>query len=127
MGKFATAINCIDGRVQLPVIEYIKNKYEVDYVDMITKPGPDKILAENKESFVIDSIKKGIEISVNKHNSKLIAIVGHYDCAGNPVDEKMHIKQIRRAIKMVKSWNLNVQVIGVWVNQNWQVEEVRCF
>lgn len=36
MGKFATAINCMDGRVQIPVIEYIKSKYEVDYVDMIT-------------------------------------------------------------------------------------------
>lgn len=36
--KFATAINCIDGRTQLPVIEWARKKYGVDYVDMITKP-----------------------------------------------------------------------------------------
>ncbi len=38
-GTFATAINCMDGRVQLPVIAYLKSKYVVDYVDAITEPG----------------------------------------------------------------------------------------
>ena len=32
---FATAINCMDGRVQIPVIEYLKKEFKVDYVDMI--------------------------------------------------------------------------------------------
>ena len=36
MDKFTTAINCMDGRVQLALLEYIKNKYKVDYLD-ITK------------------------------------------------------------------------------------------
>ena len=44
---FATTINCIDGRVQVPVIEYIKLTYGFDYVDMITSAGPNLILAEN--------------------------------------------------------------------------------
>ncbi len=39
MGKFVTAINCMDGRVQIPVIEYLKNNYGINYVDMITAPG----------------------------------------------------------------------------------------
>lgn len=38
--KFAAAINCMDGRTQVPVIEFLKNKYGVDYVDMITEPDP---------------------------------------------------------------------------------------
>ena len=37
--KFGTAINCIDGRTQQPVIDYIKQNYAVDMVDMITFPG----------------------------------------------------------------------------------------
>ncbi len=45
--RFATAINCLDGRV---------------------------------------------EVSVNKQGSKLMAIVGHYDCAGNPVEEEEQLK-----------------------------------
>jgi hypothetical protein len=48
--KFATALNCMDGRVQITIIEFLKKKFKVDYVDMITEPGIDKILAEgNKE------------------------------------------------------------------------------
>ena len=56
--KFATAINCMDGRAQEPVIEYMKKSYGVDYVDMITEPGPNRILAENKEASIIEFLKK---------------------------------------------------------------------
>ena len=82
--EFATAINCMDGRVQMPVIEYMKSKYGIDYVDMITEPGPNKILSENKDKNSIDSIKRRVKISVEAHKSRLIAVVGHHDCAGNP-------------------------------------------
>ncbi|MDD5031425.1 MAG: hypothetical protein PHR36_00050 [Patescibacteria group bacterium] len=123
--KFATAINCMDGRVQIPIIEWLKNKYGVDYADVITEPGPNKILAEGKNQPVLASIKKRLEISVNKHNSGLIAVVGHYDCAGNPTEEKTQLKQIRSAVKTVKSWGFKVQAIGLWVDDNWKVCEVK--
>lgn len=122
--KFATAINCMDGRVQIPVIEHLKKEYKVDYVDMITETGPNKILAEGKDSSIIESIKRKVEISVYKHASKLIAIVGHYDCAGNPANKESQIEHIVAAIKIVKSWNLNVQVIGLWVDEHWTVHKV---
>lgn len=125
--KFVTAINCMDGRVQIPVIEWLKKKHTVDYVDMITEPGPNKILAEEKDSLKVESIKRRVEISINKHNSKLIAIVGHYDCAGNPEEESQQLKQILSAIEKIASWNFKVQVIGLWVDQNWEVHEVKCF
>ena len=67
--KFATAINCIDGRVQIPVIEWLKKEYGVNYVDMITEPGPDKVLSENKSDFTLQEIKRKVEISISKHAS----------------------------------------------------------
>ena len=54
----------MDGRTQIPVIEYIKNKFGVDYVDMVTEPGPNKILAENKDELIMASIKKRVKISM---------------------------------------------------------------
>jgi len=123
-GKFATALNCMDGRVQIPIIEFLKKKFKVDYIDMITEPGIDKILAEgNKE--LISWIKEKIKISVKKHNSKVIAIVGHADCAGNPVEKEKHIEQIKKGMKIIKLMKLNVKIIGLWVNENWQVEVVK--
>lgn len=44
--KYVTCLNCIDGRAQLPVIQWITLNYQVDYVDMVTEPGMDGILAD---------------------------------------------------------------------------------
>jgi hypothetical protein len=115
--KFGTAINCMDGRVQIPVIEWLKRQYGVDYVDMITEPGPERLLAEDKDRISVESIRKRLEISVSRHNSNLVAIVGHQDCAGNPADKETQLRQISNAIKTVESWNFNVQVIGLWVGR----------
>lgn len=118
---FATVINCMDGRVQLPVIEYMKTRYGVDYVDMVTEAGPERIIAENGDKATIESIKRRAKISVECHNSKQIAIVGHHDCAGNPTDKETQIKQILSAIKTVKAWGFNVQIIGLWVDEELSV------
>ncbi len=45
--KFGTAINCIDGRTQEPVIDYMKHKYGIDGVDMVTFPGVDGIISSS--------------------------------------------------------------------------------
>ncbi len=121
--KFATAINCMDGRVQLPVINYLKDQYRIDYVDMITEPGPIKILSELKDNKLVESIKARIDISVKKHGSQLIAVIGHYDCTGNPEDYETQTKQIKSAIDKIKSWDNNIKYIGLWVDENFEVKK----
>jgi carbonic anhydrase len=118
--SFATAINCIDGRVQVPVVEFVKKEFGVDYVDMITEPGPDKVLSENAVSEVINSIKERVLISVEKHGSKNIIIAGHHDCAANSTTKDEHLKQIAEAVETIKSWGLKADVHGVWVDENWE-------
>ena len=119
--KFATAINCIDGRTQKPIIDFVRKKFSVDYVDMITEPGPDKILSENKKFGITKSIKGRVEISIEKHKSKAIVVIGHHDCAGNPVNEKTHRMQIKKAVQNVDSWNSEVPVFGLWLDRDWKV------
>ncbi len=110
-GKFATAINCMDGRVQLPVINWLRENLSVDYVDMITEPGPDKILAE------------GTAISVNKHGSDTILVAAHDDCAGNPVARAQHEMHVRQSVIRIRSWNLPVKrIFGAWIGEDWKVE-----
>ncbi|NGX52630.1 MAG: hypothetical protein KR126chlam5_00933 [Candidatus Anoxychlamydiales bacterium] len=119
--KFATAINCIDGRVQLPVIDWLKKEAQIDYVDMITEPGPNKVLSENKDRVVIESIKKRVGISIERRNSRLIAIVGHFDCLGNPSNKDIQLQDIKNAIEVVKTWELDAKIIGLWVDENFNV------
>ncbi|CUU02973.1 hypothetical protein JGI1_00640 [Candidatus Thermokryptus mobilis] len=124
MPKFITCINCIDGRTQLPVIEFLKQKYDADFVDLITFPGADGVLARG-ESKAVEMIKKNVETSVRAHSSNLIAIVGHFDCAGNPVDEKTHIENIKSCVEKISSWGLGLEVIGLWVDSSWDVVQVK--
>ncbi|MBU4265970.1 MAG: hypothetical protein L6243_05045 [Candidatus Altiarchaeales archaeon] len=123
--NFVTAINCMDGRVQIPVIEYLKDTCSAKYVDMITEPGPNKIIAERKDDTILDSIRKRVEISITRHASKLVAIVGHHDCAGNPGEKKIQLEHITAAIKTVKSWDFDVKLVGLWVDENWKVCELK--
>ncbi len=123
-GSFATAINCMDGRTQLPVMEYIKGNYGVDYVDAVTEPGPNKILAENSDKAAVESIKKRVRISVEHHNSKLIAIVGHHDCAGNPADRETQLRHLSAAMETAAAWGFGVEIIGLWVDENWKAQRI---
>jgi carbonic anhydrase len=124
MKKFVTAINCMDGRVQFPVIDWMKKEYGAEYVDMITEPGPVKILAENTPNSLVESLRKRTEISVNKHGSTCIAVIGHFDCAGNPVGKEIQMEQIKKSLKTIESWGFPVKTIGLWVDENWTAQKV---
>ena len=122
---FVTTINCMDGRVQEPVIAYMKNRYAADYVDMITEAGPNKILAEGTDDFLVASIRRRYDVSVDKHASKVVAIVGHYDCGGNTAPKPQQLEEIKSSCGLVSTWQNHVEVIGLWVDENWTVNEIK--
>lgn len=116
---FGTVINCMDGRVQMPVIDWMKKEYDLDAVDSITIPGADLILSREHNSV----LKERIGISVEKHGSRIIAVCGHYDCAGNPVDENGHREHIRKGVERVSKWYDKAAVIGLWIDKDWLVKK----
>ncbi len=121
--RFGTAINCIDGRTHEGVINHMKQNYGIDGVDMVTFPGADGIFS-GEHSAEIAFTKRAVSISIEKHGSRIIAIVGHHDCAGNPGDREHHYLQIQRAVHEVSSWNFPAQVVGLYVNDKWEIEKV---
>jgi hypothetical protein len=124
--SFCTVINCMDGRTQLPVNEFLRAKYHVDYVDTITEAGPVRILAEDKYSLLAESIRSRVDISTNKHKSQVIALVAHHDCAGNPVDKSRQLEQLQSAIEWLKEKYPAAKILGLWVNSEWKVEIHDC-
>ena len=121
---FACVANCMDGRIQNTVDSYMKEYYGVAYVDMVTEPGPNKIFAENKDKAIVENIKKRIEISVHHHGSQVVAIVGHFGCAGNPVSKEDQIAHLKEAKKTVESFGLGIKVILLWIGEGWQKAEL---
>ena len=123
--RFGTAINCIDGRTQEPVIEFMKQKYNIDGVDMVTFPGVDGVISNRENSDEIAFIRNAVSISIEKHRSRIIAVVGHFDCAGNPGNREHHYAHIQMAVHEVSSWRFHAQVVGFYVNDKKQIEEVK--
>lgn len=118
----AVCLNCIDGRVQLPVINWIKEKYKVDFVDMITEPGMDGAISKEKSS--LDEIIRKTKISIEVNSAKTIVIVGHHDCRGNPISEPEHKQQIKESVKKIKEVYVNLNTIGIWVSEQSEIEIV---
>lgn len=119
-GKFSTAVNCIDGRAQIPVIEYMKNRFGTDYVDCITAPGANLAVASGKAGGIL----KAVQISAQKHNSAVIAVAGHHDCAANPLPKDEQTVHTVKAVEVIKAAHPEAEVIGLWVDENWKVREV---
>jgi hypothetical protein len=114
----------MDGRVQLPVIRYLQKRFNVDHVDSITETGPDLILSDSKDTIAIEAIFDRLEISVVNHQSVGVAAAGHHGCAGNPVPKNDHIKHIQKAVELLRVQYENLEIIGLWVDENWEVHEV---
>jgi hypothetical protein len=114
----------MDGRVQEPVIAWMKNEYAAQFVDLITEAGPNRVLSANTDQHAVESIKSRIDILVRKHGSNVIAIVGHYDCAGNPEGEEVQLDDTLAARELVKSWYPECTVLGLWVDDHWSVTRV---
>ncbi|MBU3159600.1 hypothetical protein KPL37_07525 [Clostridium frigoris] len=121
--KFGTALNCIDGRTQIPIINWFKENFDVDYVDLITEPGMDKTLSQGNW-VETEKLREKVIISITAHNSNIVAVIGHYDCAVNPVCDCKQVRDIIKSTYIVKSWGLPIRVIGLWVDEFWYVHVV---
>lgn len=103
----------------------MKKNFGIDGVDIVTFPGADGIFSDKARTTEVALARRAVSISVEKHGSNVIAVVGHHDCAGNPGDMNYHHGQIRRAIEEVSSWNLHSVVVGLYLNEKWHVEKVK--
>jgi len=122
--SFCTAINCMDGRVQESVTHFLRARFAAQYVDMVTEPGPSRILAERVERHVIGSMLNRVSISLDKHQSRGIALIAHEDCAGNPVSKEKQVEQLETSVAFLRLHYPDAPIIALWVELSGHVEEV---
>ena len=125
---FFTSVGCMDGRVQKPIAEFGKKKFNALYPDTITEAGLAGLLSKDHlDQYLVESLKNKIKISLEKHKSKNIVVSGHEDCAGNPVSESVHKKDILKTAELIRLMFPKISVIPVYVkkiNNQWAVEEL---
>ena len=129
---FFTSVGCMDGRAQGAVAEFGRKKFSAQFPDTITEAGLVGLLSKDAtDERLLDSLKKKIIISLEKHHSKGIIVHGHQECAGNPVDDARHKDDIRKSVQIIKSLvNSSITVVGVFVKRSpkdpniWETEEI---
>lgn len=121
MTDYSIAINCVDGRVQTPVLEWMKRHTRGELVHCVTEPGPDAALADGDAA---DRIEPIVRLLTEGTSVDAVAVAAHHDCLGNPVDQETHREQVRRAAEAVASWGLADRVLALWVDRDWAVSVV---
>ncbi|MHC4873375.1 MAG: carbonic anhydrase [Planctomycetota bacterium] len=115
---FTTLLNCIDGRAQLPALEFLKEKFNSGLIDNITEPG---IVSSGE---VLDAILSKIEISMSVHKSKTITVAAHHDCAGNSLTETEQKAQLKTAKEFLQKRYESIEIHTLWIDENFIVKEV---
>jgi hypothetical protein len=114
----------MDGRVQLPVIAYLSDRFAVEHVDMVTEAGPVAVLSEPSTGPAAQGIYDRVALSLERHRSRGVAVTAHHDCAGNPATPQQQQEQLRAAVRRLREWFPAVSVIALWVDEHWEVREL---
>ena len=121
---FCAVINCMDGRTQLPVNNYLMQRFNVKYVDMLTDAGPLGILTKDPDSDRAQHFIERVTTVIRVHDVTQLAIAGHWDCRGNPVPKDQQLAQMREVVLRYREVFPQLTIIGLWVDENQDVHEI---
>ncbi|MDP3966668.1 MAG: hypothetical protein Q8Q02_00175 [Nocardioides sp.] len=113
-------LNCIDGRTQDPLVEWIRRELDVTHVDVVTEPGVDGVLARGEDTTVQALLNK-VCVSRVAHGAVALVIAGHHDCAANPGDSAWHLSDVARAAHNLGRALPELPVRAVYVDETWTV------
>lgn len=116
---FCASIQCIDGRIHDAIFSYIKENYDIKYIDILSEPGIDGILAGDDPMY-IDSIIRKLQICVDVHDVKEVFFSAHYNCLANPGTKEEHISQMNKGLEKLKVRFPSLIFHKIWVDENWQ-------
>jgi carbonic anhydrase len=99
----AVAICCMDQRLHEPEAQSYRQLQAVlgvDRVYVLTGAGPEgKLLrrGEGYSDFVADT-----QLIINAKGATKVAVCGHYDCAGHPVEDHQHDTDVMNAVELLR-------------------------
>lgn len=121
----------MDGRCQEKGLAYAKQLFGTEYVDSITEPGIDGILAGAHDvveaqnmSKVQEWIRVKADISANGHGSSQVIIFGHCGCAGVVTDLEGHKGHLREAKKTIEGWGLFKEIHLAVFDEHFDIQKV---
>jgi carbonic anhydrase len=112
----------MDGRPLRRVADYLTASFGVRNLDTITTAGMVRHLADDTDQ--TDAILANLDISIEQHGSKQMAVVAHHDCAGNPAPADAQRQQLAKAVRRLRQRHPDASVVGLWLGEHWIVEKM---
>lgn len=125
--SFAVALTCIDGRIHDALRDWIHHRFDVDAIDLVTVQGPDNVLANEDDAWV-DRLAERVRVSQRAHGSTQLILASHSDCAGHPVPDAEHRRDVDREATRLRPILPGMHVTVVHIGQDgvrWTPVEVR--
>lgn len=103
--RIAIGVFCADWRLHqegVHINNVLCKNLGVDGVDVISIPGPDKICAFEEYAIEKELLAKWLDLLIDAHKPVAIAFIAHYNCAGHPVEDEQHDKDVERMLRGFK-------------------------
>ncbi len=101
--------------------DFLVTRFGVPHIDTVTRAGIVKHLTSSYDP-ATNAIITDLEASLNLHGSTQLALVAHYDCAGNPVDDDIQRSQLQDSVVHFGRRYPGITIFGLWVGEKWTVE-----
>jgi len=98
----ALCLRCSDRKIRKHAELEIQYQYGVAEIDLIALPGIDGILARS-DLPAITLIQNSATMLADKHSVKVIVMLAHLGCLGNPTDEEGHIACLHLSGKAIQA------------------------
>ena len=118
--RFAVLLNCIDGRTQQPLLDWVRRMLDATYVDVVTEPGVDAVLARGDDT-IVQALLDKVCVSLLAHGAVALIVAGHHDCAANPGEAAQHEQDLAAAVDTLREALPELPVRSVYVDSTWSV------
>lgn len=115
----ATVLYSVSQGVQHEVAEWLNTCLGINQFDHMTQKDLQQVTKTKCDKSIAD-LRNKITSSVETHGSDIVAVVG-YDGDGEAQPHRT-FENMHMTMSSVASWQTDVRVIGLWVNESGQID-----
>jgi len=124
VSEFAAAVTCIDGRFHTVLTGWVRERFGVQHVDLITTPGASAALAARRAA-TTGSVLAHLAPSLEAHGTKVVVVAAHEGCAADPSDASTQRAVLPHAAAALRERLApDTMVVAVHLGADGEVEEI---
>ncbi|MBN2641918.1 MAG: hypothetical protein JXR78_09705 [Victivallales bacterium] len=78
-------------------------------------------MSDESDPFSRESILRRVNTSIRAHNTKLLFVSAHYDCAANPVPEAVQFLELNTAATVLGRIYPDMKIVKLWLDEHFSV------